>query len=108
MIGLLFQRVEVCPSADGTIPSEFETCEDYWHVFANDMQQRSFEVAWHWAILVAASIFGTVLSVWSFGMASERLNKRVRDASFEALMRQEIAYFGTCNHRESITCTVMP
>jgi hypothetical protein len=96
MIGLLFQPVEACPLADGTIPNGFETCEDFWHVLADDMQQRSFEVAWHWATLVAASIIGTVLSVWNFGMASERLNKRVRDASFEALLRQEISYFGTC------------
>jgi ATP-binding cassette, subfamily B (MDR/TAP), member 1 len=38
-------------------------------------------------------MFGFIFSIWGFGTASERLNKRVRDSSFEALMRQEVAYF---------------
>ena len=34
-----------------------------------------------------------MLTFWGFGTASERLNKRVRDSTFAALLRQEVSYF---------------
>lgn len=57
------------------------------------MRSRSFEVAGYWAGLFVASIVGNILNFWGFGTASERLNKRLRDSSFLALMRQEVAFF---------------
>ena len=33
------------------------------------------------------------MTFWGFGTASERLNKRVRDSAFSALLRQEVGFF---------------
>jgi ABC-type multidrug transport system fused ATPase/permease subunit len=92
-IDLLFRRVELCDL--DTVEEElgFLTCEDYWSDFADSMQQRSFEVAGFWAIVALGSVIGNMTVFWGFGMASERLNKRTRDAAFASLVRQEIAFF---------------
>jgi ATP-binding cassette, subfamily B (MDR/TAP), member 1 len=94
MIALLFYRVESCPLADGRIPEGFEYCEDYWLRTAEDMQKMSYTISMFWAIMMAAAMFGQVVLSWGFGMANERLNKRTRDSTFTALLRQEISYFG--------------
>jgi ATP-binding cassette subfamily B (MDR/TAP) protein 1 len=93
MIDLLFRRVELCPDAAGLIPEDYPSCDEYWQETADLMQERSFEVAGFWAILITGCIVGNVLTFWGFGTASERLNKRVRDSSFSALMRQEVGFF---------------
>jgi ATP-binding cassette subfamily B (MDR/TAP) protein 1 len=92
-IDLLFRRVEFCDP--DTVENElgFLTCEDYWSSIADSMQQRSFEVAGFWAIVAVDSVVGNMIAFWGFGMASERLNKRTRDAAFASLVRQEIAFF---------------
>lgn len=92
-IDLLFRRVEVCPTINGTVPFGFETCEDYWAVFAEDMQERSFVVGAMWAGLLIDCLIGFTLMFVGFGRASERLSQRVRNDAFSALVRQEIAYF---------------
>jgi ATP-binding cassette subfamily B (MDR/TAP) protein 1 len=90
-IDLLFRTVLNCePDA---VPFDFETCQEYWDFTANDMQERSYEVAGFWAIVAAGSVIGNMITFWGFGQASERLNKRTRDASFLALVRQEVAFF---------------
>jgi ATP-binding cassette subfamily B (MDR/TAP) protein 1 len=91
-IDLLFRRVYDCDTA---LLDElgFETCEDYWAEAAEEMRQRSFEVAGFWAIVAFSSVAGNMLTFWGFGNASERMNKRVRDAAFESLVRQEVSYF---------------
>lgn len=93
-IDLLFRRVLPCPM-DGPqpIPDGFATCQEYWDWTANDMQHRSFFVALYWACVAVGSLIGNMTAFWGFGHASERLNKRVRDAAFSSLVRQEIAFF---------------
>ena len=91
-IDLLFRPVEACLPDD--IPNNFTSCDDYWEDVADEMQERSFEIAIYWACVFFGCIIGFVLNYWGFGYASERLNKRVRDMCFRALMRQEVAYFG--------------
>jgi ATP-binding cassette, subfamily B (MDR/TAP), member 1 len=93
MIDLLFQPVAVCPAIDGTVPGGFPSCQDYWSDVASAMKERSLEIAGFWVAVLAGCMIGFTLSIWGFGTASERLNKRVRDSSFTALMRQEVAYF---------------
>ena len=44
---------------------------------------------------MVASLVGNTLVFYGFGNATERMNKRVRDASFKNLVRQEVAYFDT-------------
>jgi ATP-binding cassette, subfamily B (MDR/TAP), member 1 len=95
MIALLFYRVEACPlAADGHIPEGFANCEDYWSKTGNEMQEMSYTITMLWAIMMAAALSGQVVLSWGFGMASERLNKRTRDTTFTALLRQEISFFG--------------
>lgn len=93
LIALLFRPVLPCPDEEGNIPFEFESCQEYWDSAADSMRTKSFEVSVFWLILVANCLIGFILNYWGFGTASERLNKRVRDSSFFALMRQEVAYF---------------
>lgn len=57
------------------------------------MRERSYTVAGYWAGLVAACFIGNTVMFYGFGTASERLNKRIRDSSFLALLRQEVAFF---------------
>jgi ATP-binding cassette, subfamily B (MDR/TAP), member 1 len=104
-INLLFRPVLPCPGANGSIPDDsftngipdirFATCEDYWTHVADSMQDDSFVVAAYWFIVMVGCVLGNILTYWGFGMASERMNKRVRDQTFSALVRQEVAFFGT-------------
>jgi len=97
MINLLFHRVEYCPSANGSIPEGFSSCSVYWANEAGYMKQESFVVAGFWALNFIICFFGHVLLFWGFGVASERLNKRVRDSSFLAILRQEASFFDKRN-----------
>lgn len=90
-INVLYRPVEFC-DAD-TVPVGFETCEDFWEDTANDMQDSSFFIAIFWGVVFVGCIVGNVLTFWGFGMASERMNKRVRDQTFSSLVRQEVGYF---------------
>jgi ATP-binding cassette subfamily B (MDR/TAP) protein 1 len=92
-IDLLFQRVEDCPDPSGDIPGGFINCPAYWKDTADDMRSTSFSLAGYWLVVVAGCILGNILTFWGFGMASERLNKRVRDTSFTSLLRQEVSFF---------------
>lgn len=60
---------------------------------ADGMRESSFKVAAGCVGLMATVIVGNVLLYLGFGTASERMNKRVRDAAFESLVRQEIAWY---------------
>jgi ATP-binding cassette subfamily B (MDR/TAP) protein 1 len=95
LISILFHRVEYC--SQGQVPGGFATCEEYWQNARDDMRTESFAVAGYWALLILDCIVGNLLLYWGFGMASERLNKRVRDQSFTALIRQEVAFFDQHN-----------
>lgn len=102
MIGLLFYPALPCPVS--FVPSGLEgnscvdlliegKCGPYYDCISNDMQRMSFEIAGYWAIIIAGCLIGNVLVFKGFGMATERINKRMRDMTFSALMRQEVAFF---------------
>jgi ATP-binding cassette subfamily B (MDR/TAP) protein 1 len=95
MIGLLFRRVETCSFFGGnlSIPGDFDTCEAYWTFVSNDMRETSFTLGGYWVLVAVGCVFGNVVSFWGFGMASARMNKRIRDSAFESLVRQELAFF---------------
>jgi ATP-binding cassette subfamily B (MDR/TAP) protein 1 len=90
-IDMLFVRVDDC--SDTSVPSGYSSCEEYWTETADKMQRRSYQISGFWAALCAASILGNVIVFFGFGTATERLSKRVRDSSFMALLRQEVAFF---------------
>lgn len=89
---LLFRRVEVCVPEEAPLFG-FDSCEEYWNSIADDIRDKSFRVAGYWLIVLFGALAGNVLSYTGFGTASERLNKRLRDSSFHALLRQDVAYF---------------
>lgn len=90
-INLLFRPV--LPCTENYVPPPYLSCEEYWQSVADDMTDMSYDVALYWFIIMIGCLIGNVLAVYGFGIATERLSKRVRDSSFEAVLRQEIAYF---------------
>jgi len=94
-INLLFQPVFPCE--DDSLPSEsipFSTCQEYYGDVVDDMRSTSFQVASYWVIVgVFGCVLGSILTFYGFGTASERMNKRLRDSTFKALLRQEVAFF---------------
>jgi ATP-binding cassette, subfamily B (MDR/TAP), member 1 len=114
-IDLLFRQVYNCTGEASNTPIcpmtvtdcvQFETCLEYWNSVANNMQDDSFVLAIYWFLLMICCFIGNILVYWGFGMASERLNKRVRDSTFSSLVRQEVAFFGMKLILTSICCTL--
>ena len=110
MIEVLYKPVFDCPRDDlpplllDTLPGGFDTlacsgdecdafCDSYYDAAAEQMRQSSFTVTFAYLGIIVATVLGNILLFWGFGNASERMNKRVRDSAFEALIRQEPAYF---------------
>ena len=98
MVSLIFQQIHPCPVPEEEIGEDhplfgFSNCYDYYEHFANTMRQTSFQLAIYWALIALACLVGNLLLSWAFGLAKERLNRRVRDSAFKAMIRQEMAYF---------------
>jgi ATP-binding cassette subfamily B (MDR/TAP) protein 1 len=72
-INLLFRRVPNCEDQ----ALEGVDCDVFNQSEADDMRQQSFELAIYWAIIAVGCVVGNMLLFYGFGMASERLNKRV-------------------------------
>jgi len=89
MIDLLYKPVDCDPAS--------EDCSSEYDSVADDMQHDSFVVSGWWALLMVQVIIGYSLMYYGFGVASERLNKRIRDAVFISLIRQEVGFFDTLN-----------
>jgi ATP-binding cassette subfamily B (MDR/TAP) protein 1 len=94
MIELLYKQVYPCDDIDGPPPpSPYTDCSDYIDSTVDDIRTLSYEITAKWAVIIGFTMLGNTLLFYGFGTASERMNKRVRDVSFESLIRQEIAYF---------------
>jgi len=87
LVELLFWPVFPCDLADES------ACKEYYNSVADEMQLRSFQVSAGWVGSIVASVVGYTLLYHGFGTATERMSKRVRDAAFQALIRQEVAFF---------------
>ena len=70
MIDLLYKPVDCDPAS--------EDCSSEYDSVADDMQHDSFVVSGWWALLIVQIITGYSLMYYGFGVASERLNKRIR------------------------------
>ena len=57
------------------------------------MRDLSFKVFYGLLAIMFSACCGHVLLFYGFGTATERMNKRVRDAAFKSLVRQEVAWF---------------
>jgi ATP-binding cassette subfamily B (MDR/TAP) protein 1 len=96
MIELLYRPILYCNLDSDTPvppPPSFDTCEAFWNEEADYMEDLSYKVSYGLIGLVFASLIGHTLLHYGFGVAVERMNKRVRDAVFKSLVRQEVAYF---------------
>jgi ATP-binding cassette subfamily B (MDR/TAP) protein 1 len=90
MIEILYTAVEDCPPVPEIVSGD---CDAYWNFVADDMQDQSLRIFYAFLGVIASTLFGSTLLFWGFGVASERMNKRVRDSAFTSLLRQEIAWF---------------
>jgi ATP-binding cassette subfamily B (MDR/TAP) protein 1 len=103
MIELLYYPIYVCDDSSGTaniaspfpLPNNYSTCNDYWNHEADYLRQFSFEVSYAWTAIIVSCVVGNILLFYGFGAATERMNKRIRDSIFVALMRQDLAYYDT-------------
>lgn len=102
MIELLYYPVYKCDSGIVTVITAYSnqtltynTCEEYWNTEADYLRQFSFEVSYAWLAIIASTLIGNVLLFYGFGAATERMNKRIRDNIFVALMRQDLTYYDT-------------
>jgi ATP-binding cassette subfamily B (MDR/TAP) protein 1 len=94
MIELLYKPVFFCDEDFNVPPPDgFGSCQGYWDATADDMRELSFLVTYGLIGILVAAVVGHTLVHYGFGTAVERMNKRVRDASFKNLIRQEIAWF---------------
>jgi len=94
MIEFLYYPVFPCDEDAGIMPPPpYTTCVQYWDFVADDMQGMSITLTYGWLGIIGATCIGNILIFYGFGTASEKMNKRVRDAAFTSLLRQEIAFF---------------
>jgi ATP-binding cassette subfamily B (MDR/TAP) protein 1 len=62
------------------------------------MRSRANLFALCWVFVAIAEFFGYGIYSWSFGYSAERMARRVRFASFGALLRQDVAFFDRTEH----------
>ena len=97
MVELLYNPIYVCK--DDVIQSPpglslpHDTCQEYWNASADWMREMSFKIAYAYVGAIVAAMVGNMLLFYGFNVASERMNKRVRDSVFAALVRQEVSFF---------------
>jgi ATP-binding cassette subfamily B (MDR/TAP) protein 1 len=92
-LSILFYKVQPC-TADNVPKNPYgSTCAEYWGGTAHYLRHSSYKLAAYWLVVGFGAIVGNMLTYWGFGMASERLSKRVRDGTFSALVRQEVSFF---------------
>jgi len=82
------------PCEDGVfVPDGFATCETYFNFKADEMRELSFKTIYLVVALIFSSMIGSIIMFKGFGTATERINKRVRDQTFTALLRQEVGWY---------------
>jgi len=82
------------PCEDGVfVPDDFASCQDYWDDTADHMRDLSLQTIYLLVGLIGATMIGNIIMFQGFGRATERINKRVRDKTFRALIRQEVAWY---------------
>jgi ATP-binding cassette subfamily B (MDR/TAP) protein 1 len=83
MVELLYTPVQPCEN----------DCQSTWDSEADDMKHLARKLAFGSLATITVTLIGNVLLYYGFGTATERMNKRVRDAAFDSLVRQEVGFF---------------
>lgn len=91
MIEVFYTSVSSCPPLPNG--ANFTECDEYWIFNANSIQSQSFIVSYGYLGIIGSALIGFNMLYWGFGVATERMNKRVRDAVFGSLLRQEVAWY---------------
>jgi ATP-binding cassette subfamily B (MDR/TAP) protein 1 len=82
------------PCEDGvSVPEGFGDCQEYWDSVADDMRDLAIATLYLLVGLIFCSMVGSIIMFKAFGLATERINKRVRDKTFRALIRQEVGWY---------------
>jgi ATP-binding cassette subfamily B (MDR/TAP) protein 1 len=90
--GILFAyMIEVLYHA--VLPCTGPTCPAVWAAEAREIQVLSYKVTWGWLGTMGLNILGQTLLYFGLGTAAEKMNKRVRDAAFTSIIRQDMAFF---------------
>lgn len=94
-IELLYQPIFVCDGSEAILALlQVSSCDEYSSDdIAQDMRDRSYTLSVYWTIIIIVNGIGNVLLYWGFGHATERLSRRIRNVAFDALVRQEVAFF---------------
>jgi len=90
MVQVIYEPVYPC---DLDSSENYDSCEQYYDSVADDLRTKSFYLTFGWLGVMACCLIGFVLLHFGFGFATERMNKRVRDAVFVALMKQDVSYY---------------
>lgn len=93
MADMMFQPVD-CP---GDTREDDHECSRLFDNEADDMEFYSHQIAAWGVAIIFMILFGHVVMFTGFGTASASLSKRLRDASFVSLVRQEVGYFDKLN-----------
>lgn len=92
MTEVLYYPVFPCPSIEAGIDN-IDECDEYYDYVKDHMRDRSFGIFYGYLGVIVSSLIGYVLLYTGFGFAQERMNKRIRDAAFDSLIRQEVGWF---------------
>merc|ERR1740136_538472 len=76
LIDVLFTPIYLCPDSDELIMSQFGTCQAYWNHEADEMRDRSYDLAYIWGAIILMTLIGNCLVFLGFGRASEGMDKR--------------------------------
>lgn len=88
MVELLYYPVAFCD-----VEATPDKCTAEWEEAADYMADLSLKVFYGLVSTIVSAVVGNILLFYGFGTATERMNKRVRDAAFQNLVRQEISWF---------------
>ena len=72
-------------------PTSNASCGDYITSVFDTMRGVSFKLTHGWLVIIAAVMVSDILVYCGFGLENDKMNKCVRDSTFNSLLRQEIS-----------------
>jgi hypothetical protein len=80
-----------CESKGFVDPSE--QCDEYRADLADKLWDDGVKFSVFWLIIFVGTMIGNTVMFYGFGVASERLSKRLRNLMFDTLLRQEPGFY---------------
>jgi len=98
MMASFYTTIQQCLTTADALQLGYPTCQAYWDDKANGIEDDSYRYGVMWAVLIVITTVGNTLKDYGFGIASEKLAKRVRDTCYEVILKQDIGFFDTQEH----------